>query len=206
MAGSTPIYGFPYPQPSDLVANYPALGQDLAEDVETVIAGLGAGLTHINTTTFSAVSSVSIDSVFSATYDNYLIQFNEVVCTVDSQAVNFRLRVAGVDASGANYDHQVLVADSTAVNASRLTGQTSARIATSRTLAEGLDLAIDLWRPALAKQTNYSTQIGFDPVSGAAIRAYVGNHSVTTAYDGITFLVASGNMTGIVRIYGYKNS
>jgi hypothetical protein len=35
--GTTPIYGFPYPDPSDLVANYPALGQQLAEDVEDVI-------------------------------------------------------------------------------------------------------------------------------------------------------------------------
>lgn len=34
MAGSTPIYGIPYPQPSDLVANYPALGEDLAEKVD----------------------------------------------------------------------------------------------------------------------------------------------------------------------------
>jgi hypothetical protein len=33
--GTTPIYGFPYPDPSDLVANYPALGQQLAEDVES---------------------------------------------------------------------------------------------------------------------------------------------------------------------------
>ena len=37
MPGATPIYGFPYPDPSDLVANYPALGQQLAEDVEDVI-------------------------------------------------------------------------------------------------------------------------------------------------------------------------
>jgi hypothetical protein len=37
MAGSTPIFGFPYPDPSDLVANYPALGQQLAEDVEDAI-------------------------------------------------------------------------------------------------------------------------------------------------------------------------
>jgi len=32
--GTTPVFGFPYPDPSDLVANYPALGQQLAEDVE----------------------------------------------------------------------------------------------------------------------------------------------------------------------------
>jgi hypothetical protein len=41
MAGSTPIYGFPYPEATDLVADYPALGQELAEDVETVLTGLG---------------------------------------------------------------------------------------------------------------------------------------------------------------------
>ena len=34
MAGSTPIYGIPYPQASDLVAAYPALGEDLAEKVD----------------------------------------------------------------------------------------------------------------------------------------------------------------------------
>jgi hypothetical protein len=37
MPGATPIFGFPYPDPSDLVANYPALGQQLAEDVEDAI-------------------------------------------------------------------------------------------------------------------------------------------------------------------------
>jgi hypothetical protein len=47
MAGSTPIYAFPFPQPSDLVANYPALGEDLAEDVEDTIIATG-GLQLIN--------------------------------------------------------------------------------------------------------------------------------------------------------------
>jgi hypothetical protein len=35
--GTTPIFGFPYPDPSDLVANYPATAQQLAEDVEDAI-------------------------------------------------------------------------------------------------------------------------------------------------------------------------
>lgn len=38
MAGATPIYSLPYPEPSDLVANYPALGQDLAEDLDGILA------------------------------------------------------------------------------------------------------------------------------------------------------------------------
>lgn len=38
MTGYTPIYNLPYPQPSDLVSAYPGTGQDLAEEVETVLA------------------------------------------------------------------------------------------------------------------------------------------------------------------------
>ena len=38
MAGTTPIYGLPYPQSSDLVSAYPALGQDLATDLDGILA------------------------------------------------------------------------------------------------------------------------------------------------------------------------
>lgn len=41
MPGTTPVYGFPYPEPTDLVADYPALGQQLAEDIEDVLPNLG---------------------------------------------------------------------------------------------------------------------------------------------------------------------
>jgi hypothetical protein len=57
MPGTTPIYGFPYPEPTDLVADYPALGQQLAEDVETEIAAASVikqVVTTNKTDTFSA--------------------------------------------------------------------------------------------------------------------------------------------------------
>jgi hypothetical protein len=49
--GTTPVFGFPYPDPSDLVANYPALGQQLAEDVETEILASGLIVQVINAQT-----------------------------------------------------------------------------------------------------------------------------------------------------------
>lgn len=65
MAGSTPIYGFPYPESSDLVANYPALGQDLAEDIESVLsAGFGKILQVVratDTTNRSTTSTTAVD-------------------------------------------------------------------------------------------------------------------------------------------------
>ena len=60
MAGSTPIYGFPYPESSDLVANYPALGQDLAEDIEAVLAvGFGKVLQVVRATDTTNRSTTS---------------------------------------------------------------------------------------------------------------------------------------------------
>ena len=59
MAGSTPIYGFPYPEATDLVADYPALGQQLAEDVEDALtakldsSGIASATVGTNQTTTS---------------------------------------------------------------------------------------------------------------------------------------------------------
>jgi hypothetical protein len=55
--GTTPIYGFPYPDPSDLVANYPALGQELAEDIEAVLPTLGNEILSATIATQQGTSS-----------------------------------------------------------------------------------------------------------------------------------------------------
>ncbi len=104
MAGSTPIYGFPYPQPSDLVANYPALGQDLAEDIETVIDGLSSGaLTLITTQSFSAASAVNVNNCFSATYDNYKVHI-QFSASSGSTTLQFRFRAGGNNDATAGYN------------------------------------------------------------------------------------------------------
>jgi hypothetical protein len=64
MPGSTPIFGFPYPDPSDLVANYPALGQQLAEDVEDAIVASGKIkqiVRSTDTTNRSTTSATMVD-------------------------------------------------------------------------------------------------------------------------------------------------
>lgn len=82
MAGSTPVFGFPYPQPSDLVANYPALGQDLAEDVETAILAAGKikqvvrstdGTNRTTTSTSFVDASLSVTIVPQAGSSNILL-------------------------------------------------------------------------------------------------------------------------------------
>jgi hypothetical protein len=60
--GTTPVFGFPYPDPSDLVANYPALGQQLAEDVETeILAAVPASITDAVQTSQTTSSTTYTD-------------------------------------------------------------------------------------------------------------------------------------------------
>jgi hypothetical protein len=61
--GTTPIYGFPYPDPSDLVANYPALGQQLAEDVETEIAAASKIVQVVSATSTTSTATTSLTFV-----------------------------------------------------------------------------------------------------------------------------------------------
>jgi hypothetical protein len=94
MAGSTPIYGFPYPESSDLVANYPALGQDLAEEVETVIDSLPAA-------TIVQVKNVFKNNAFSTTSTSYTDITGLTVNITPTSATNKILVIANVTLANA---------------------------------------------------------------------------------------------------------
>jgi len=163
---------------------------------------LSSGLVLLNTTSFSAVASQSINSVFSSTYDNYKIIFVGSASTIIS--IGFRLRVAGVDASGSNYIRQRIVADSTSVAGARVTG----------TSYFPGDLEFDpstqiyeLANPAKASKTGFNTQALSIVTSGGVNTNLIvtsGQHDLSTAYDGFTLTPSSGTITGKVSVYGYN--
>jgi hypothetical protein len=214
--GTTPIYGFPYPDPSDLVANYPAMGQDLAEDIEAVLPTLGgispvppttiansggSASTTANTTTFTTVNSISLNGIFTADYANYRIVMK--VLASASNAFLFRLRAAGTDSSGSNYIYQNMygynganVAGSGAVPAT--SGRFGA-ISTTNCL-----LTADISSPQKTETKSATGTVA--RWTGSIMEIYTeGNYMAqTTAFDGITFFPAAGTMTGTVSIYGYK--
>lgn len=213
MPGTTPVYGFPYPEPTDLVADYPALGQQLAEDIEDVLPTIGglapATPTSIansggsaslsgNTVTFTGVSSVSLNGCFTGDYDNYAL----IVGGAGSTTLNFtlRLRVSGTDSS-ANYDFQRMNINNTTVTGARSTGQAQWILGETGTDRQGFQA--QLFGPAIAVQTVAT----FDNVrrsGGLAIEKWAATHAVSTAYDGFSLIASTGNMTGTVSVYGFK--
>ena len=200
MPGSTPVYGFPYPDPSDLVANYPALGQDLAEDIEAVLPTLG-GFTKIAAGTLSAATTVSINNCFSATYENYMITV-ALTNAANTGNVNMRLRVGGTDNStGSNYAYGMSYIDATSAGFNA--GSTGANEFKVGEIGNTLDAAWQTftYMPAITQFTHITGQAVRWNGSNIVVNPYGGVHKQNTAYDGFT-IFASFNLTGTVTVYG----
>jgi hypothetical protein len=162
-------------------------------------AGLG-GLVHLRTETFTAESSVSIDDVFSATYDIYRLIYTGFASAYTH--LHLRLRANGSDATS-NYARQTLRASSTTVTATSGSTNTAGigAIHTSRSL-----VTVDIAGPYLAQQTVMNA---FSGAGAPRIDLETAVQTDSTIFDGLTLYpdVAqpSRTLTGTLRIYGYAN-
>ena len=162
----------------------------------------GAGLVLIHTETFSAVSSVSVNSKFSATYDNYVFKFNNMTSSA-SDYIAFRLRAGGTDDTGANYRRQLTAYSGTTGTFARTTGLTSWTYLfyMDSTYQNATDFQLS--NPFNTKPT---VGFGLTGITSAGNIEGVVNYwglNTSTSYDGFTFFTASGTMTGSISVYGY---
>lgn len=152
---------------------------------------------------FSSANSVSLNGVFSNTYENYFIML--FITSNVNDAMWMRMRVSGADNTGANYYSQNLEASATSISAARLGGQTAWRPTNVKTDSQGSNAMITMFRPYAAASTNFFNN-NYDPSSGCVISIWNGTHAVATSYDGFTLYPNSGAFSGNIRVYGYKNS
>jgi hypothetical protein len=122
--GTTPIFGFPYPDPSDLVANYPTTAQQLAEDVEDAIYARKVlqvvAATYATTTT--STSSTFADTGLTATITPSSAS-NKVLAIVQQSGVGksstdnyVQLRLVRTSTTLALFEQQAAITASSAVN------------------------------------------------------------------------------------------
>lgn len=207
MPGATPIFGFPYPDPSDLVANYPALGQDLAEDVETAILGSG-GVTLVTTSTFTTSSAVNINNCFTTTYANYkIVSFFSAVST--GQEIFMKFRNAGTDRSDANYLSNNRGTDDGGTLATRaFAGGSSGMSLGFSSGSHTFSSDVDVFGP-LAFQRGVILGMSFGQLSiggGFASWRIGGKFNNASTSDGFSVIPSTGTITGTIRVYGYKNA
>jgi len=167
-------------------------------------AASSAALTKINATPFSAVSSVSLPAnTFSATYNHYKVLF--IVSTVSASGnFNARLRAAGTDDTSSVYEASNIAAD---YGSSGLANNSSGSTQSSWTTFSYTDSSNPTYLTAEIFNPFASVRTGFVQTSVMGTTTTFtggGKFASTTSFDSMTFIRASGTMTGTVTVYGYE--
>ena len=163
------------------------------------------GMVHLHTETFSAVSSVSIDNVFSSTYDDYRVMMRYSASV--SSDLFLRYRSGGVDSTNATQNNRGFIdPNAVAVQNFALVDQNYLRINNSATV--GNAITMDIQSPFDSGQYTFGSYMAQQNHFAVSAKFAVGSATILTAaqHDGFTFYPASGNITGTLRIYGYRNS
>jgi hypothetical protein len=197
---TTPTYSWPIPDDTDLVKDGAEAIRDLGNAIDTTVDGLpGAGLVHIETQTFSAVSAVNFSQdVFTSEYDNYVLIYTAIHS--ESSKVTLRLRVNNSDNSTSNYVSQNLLSNDTSITSAKATS-TSFDLLGSNTTRSRIQMAI--LSPNLSQETTgFST--GGTGTTGLILRESAFFFDATTVFDSASLLITAGNFTGSVSIYGMR--
>jgi len=146
----------------------------------------------------TAVSSVQVTSAFSATYDNYIVTYNNgSSSTTDALMMQLGSTTSGYYTS--------IIGNTWSTVSSMAGSQTSTnfdRIA-SMNSTNGGSLHIQISSPFLSKSTEVASR--YLPLTGAY--AFYGLLPATTSFTAFTLIPASGTLTGgTIRVYGMANS
>lgn len=186
------------------------LGIGSTGQVLTVAAGLpswaapsAGALTLVKTQTIgTTVSSVTVTSAFSSTYDNYLILISGGVL---SGACNFQLQLGSTTTGYYEWAYYVAPTSAT-INGDASNNGSSFRYVGSGSTG-GFAGAATIVGPNLAKPTAISYQ-GMRPSSSRTYVNGLGTEDSSTQHTDFTLTVdASGTATGgTIKVYGYANS
>jgi hypothetical protein len=186
-------------------------GQVLTAD-STTTTGLKWGTSSVPTniglvcvkarTTFSAAASITCDSVFTSTYQNYLV-LADYTSTAGAN-VNLVLRTGGVSATGSNYSYQSVQGNGASITGARVSNNTGFEAGASNG-SDSSSTIITLFNPEVAAGTNIQASYNYSGGNFATpVNADIkGSHSLATSYDGFALSIGSGNFTGSYTVYGY---
>lgn len=166
------------------------------------------GGTFVDTrVSFSGATSVSLNGVFSSRFRNYKILANFTHSTLGA-GVSARMRAGGVDLSGASDYGNARVYLS---GISAVSGSYTSTSAWNPAGAAGntFQLSADIFSPGVSgvvtRATGTCSTTGSSGVGGGSSptnwSGFLGAN--TNAFDGITFSMGAGAMTGEIQVYGY---
>ena len=163
--------------------------------------GGASALTKITSASFSAVTTLDIDSLFSATYKRYMVILS--LQASSSSELNLRFRAGGTTKTTSDYYGSGWSIDR--ANATFNNGQAAASSKTISQDATGGNLIVMYFM----RVGNTSEKPVFTGIlnGGAGQRSghFGATYDVADTYTGINLFLSANNMTGDYQVYGLEN-
>lgn len=159
----------------------------------------GSGVTvdaDTGVVSFAAATAVSLNDCFPPEFTAFdmVLQFNRST----SLSVGLRLRLAGTDNSATKYDLEQHFGNSAASTAGATANATQwANV--SGTASTRAAIRATLFSP---NTTDYTMGILAGAASGTLVQHFGLLHDVATAFDGLSLIVSTGNITGTIAVRG----
>ena len=186
-------------------------GYTSAQVVQAVPTGINSALVFISSATVSVAAGLTMTNVFSATYDNYLIQFTGLTTDTIQKIITMRVGTGGTADTASDYSSSEMQ-----VFNGTLTGSESESVS-GWALVAGTGITNDLSQanflianPYAAKETTISGTYfshGFSSVIYIGLQVFGGMKETATQYtDWFLTAPSSFTMSATCKIYGYANS
>jgi hypothetical protein len=154
----------------------------------------------LGSVTFTGVTEIALDGVFTSAFRNYKIVFNTNLASGGSSDIFLRLRSGGTDLTAGVYGwgrSQM----STSLSFVGGVADSATSINMASVSAFGNAGSLDIFSPQAASTTQTNIETIQANIRHLAF-GYVGN---STQYDGFKIFITSSSMTGQVTCYGYNN-
>ena len=186
------------------VVNVPAraeVGLTAVAPTTIAVSGGTATANSFSLVSFSGVSSIDLNGIFSSTYRNYRVVLTTPATSVDTW-INFKLMSSGAVNTTTNYARSLTYNNNGTTVLSQTTGDT--RIIVNKVGVVGnlnQSATFEVYNPALSEPTGVTgTGFGWYLNTGT----YSGWFNATTSFDGMRLMPEAGTFSGTVQVYGYR--
>jgi hypothetical protein len=207
---TTTNYGWDTPDDTDLVKDGALAMRDLGQDVDTslfsITNGKNVGLVPLVESSFTATAGVTVDNVFSATYQNYKVHLNITAASANAD-LNWTFRTSAPADLASNYQSGAFLTYSGGTLNATFGGN---KYLGFTLLASGQQHAYDLTVSNPVSSFKWVTGFngGATTAAGGQIgltSCFIRNDTATNA-AGFKIVPNTGTITGTIRVYGIRNS
>jgi hypothetical protein len=168
------------------------------------VAGTSASANSMGVVTFTAITSLKLNNVFSASFLNYKALIN-ITTGAGSDDVVFRMKMDGAGAT--SYFHSgIRTFGSTVDGTPLLASGAHFQLGIAGRDAAGANADVTIFAPFVAQNTKYSVQSGGNATSTQQQSHHLrGRLNDTASYTTMEILPSSSNISGTIQVFGYNS-